>query len=115
MLEIIPIQHKLKYFIYDRSDCQPFLNKAGIAVSIAIDYELQDRMIGVRNLAGAGNFSLRHRVQTGSRAHPGALSLGVKRPGREAGHSLPCNAEVRECMEPYLHSPLPLPFNFTRI
>jgi len=27
---------------------------------------------------------------------PGALSLGVKRPGREADHSPPCSAEVKE-------------------
>jgi hypothetical protein len=27
---------------------------------------------------------------------PGALSLGVKRPDREAGHSLPSSAEVKE-------------------
>jgi hypothetical protein len=34
-----------------------------------------------------------------------ALSLGVKRPGREADHSHPSNAEVKECVELYLHSP----------
>jgi hypothetical protein len=49
---------------------------------------------GVRIPAGAGNFSPHRRVQTGSGAHPvsypvdtGALSLGVKRPGREVYHS----------------------------
>jgi len=43
---------------------------------------------------GARNFSLHHRVQDGSGAHPasypvrtGALSLGVKRVGHEADHS----------------------------
>jgi hypothetical protein len=36
---------------------------------------------------------------------PGALSLGVKRPGREDNHSPPSSAEVKECMELYLHSP----------
>jgi len=35
---------------------------------------------------------------------PGALSLGVKRPGREADHLPPSSAEVKECMELYLHS-----------
>jgi len=35
---------------------------------------------------------------------PGALSLGVKRPGREAGHSPPSSAEVKECVELYLRS-----------
>jgi hypothetical protein len=36
----------------------------------------------------------------------GALSLGVKRPGREADHSPPSSAEVKECVELYLHSPI---------
>jgi hypothetical protein len=36
---------------------------------------------------------------------PEALSLGVKRPGREADHSPPSSAEVREWVELYLHSP----------
>jgi hypothetical protein len=35
----------------------------------------------------------------------GALSLRVKRPGLEADHSSPSNAEVKECVELYLHSP----------
>jgi hypothetical protein len=32
-----------------------------------------------------------------------ALSLGIKRPGREADHSPPSSAEVKECVELYLH------------
>jgi hypothetical protein len=36
---------------------------------------------------------------------PGALSLGVKRPRREAHHSPPSSVEVEECVELYLHSP----------
>jgi hypothetical protein len=36
---------------------------------------------------------------------PGALSLGVKRPGREADHSPPSTSEVKESVELYLHSP----------
>jgi hypothetical protein len=35
---------------------------------------------------------------------PGDLSLGVKRPGREADHSPPSSAEVEEWVELYLHS-----------
>jgi hypothetical protein len=69
------------------------------SVSIATGYELDDRMIGVRTPVGAGNFYLRHHVQTGSRAHrlvSGALSLGVKRPGREADHLPPSSAAVKE-------------------
>jgi hypothetical protein len=36
---------------------------------------------------------------------PRALSLGVKRSGREADHSPPSSAEVKECVELYIHSP----------
>jgi hypothetical protein len=36
---------------------------------------------------------------------PGDLSLGVKRSGREDVHSPPSSAEVRECVELYLHFP----------
>jgi hypothetical protein len=36
---------------------------------------------------------------------PGSLSLGVKRPGREAYHSPPSSAEVKEWVELYIHSP----------
>jgi hypothetical protein len=39
---------------------------------------------------------------------PGALSLGAKRPGREADHSPPSSAEVKECVRLYLHSPIRL-------
>jgi hypothetical protein len=35
----------------------------------------------------------------------GALSLGVKRSGREADHSLSSTAEIKEWVELYLHSP----------
>jgi hypothetical protein len=35
---------------------------------------------------------------------PGVPTLGVKRPDREADHSLPSNAEVKERVELYFHS-----------
>jgi hypothetical protein len=35
----------------------------------------------------------------------GPLFLVVKRPGREADHSLPSSTEVKECEELYFHSP----------
>jgi hypothetical protein len=62
---------------------------------------LQAGSSGVRVPAGAGNFSLHHRVQTGSGANLASYpmgtrgsSLGVKRPRGEANHSSPCSAEV---------------------
>jgi len=55
------------------------------------------------------------RVQTGTGAHPHthtpnqriprALHLEVKWPGREAHYSPLSNAEVKECVELYFHSP----------
>jgi hypothetical protein len=49
------------------------------SVGIAADYGLDDRMIGVRIPVGAGNFSLHHRVQNGSGAHPASYTtLGYK-------------------------------------
>jgi hypothetical protein len=56
-------------------------------------------------------FSLLHVVQTCYGAHqpriqcvPGALSPGVKRPGREADHSPPASAEVKK-MWIYIYTP----------
>jgi hypothetical protein len=39
---------------------------------------------------------------------PGALFQGVKRQGREADHLTPSSAEVKECVDLYLHSPIRL-------
>jgi hypothetical protein len=83
------------------------------SVGIALGYWLDGRGSGVRFPAGARNFSLHHRcVQNSSGAHPtsypmgiGVPSLGVKRSGREADHSPPSSAEVKERVELYLHSP----------
>jgi hypothetical protein len=65
-------------------------------VGIATGYGLEDP--GFRQ---DKTFSLLHSVQTGTQAHPasypigtGAISPGVKRPGREADHSPPSSAEV---------------------
>jgi hypothetical protein len=91
------------------------LENCDSSVGIALSYGLEDRGSRVRFPAGAGNFSLHHRVQNGSGAHPASYpmgsrgsSLGVKRPGRETDHSPPSSAEVKECVELYLHSPIRL-------
>jgi hypothetical protein len=60
-------------------------------------------MIGIRTSERAENFSLYHRVQNVSGAHPasypmgtGPLSLGIKKPWHEAGHSPASSAEVKK-------------------
>jgi hypothetical protein len=51
-----------------RFSCSPFIPPTG--------YGLNDRMIGLRFSAGAGNFSLQHHVRTGSGAHPASYPMG---------------------------------------
>jgi len=48
------------------------------SVDIATDCGLADGMIGFRIRAGAGSFSVRHCVQTGSWAHPASYTMGAK-------------------------------------
>jgi hypothetical protein len=85
------------------------------SVGIALGYGLDDRGSGVRFPAGAGKFSLHHRVQNGSGAHTASYPVntrvcfpGVTWPGCEADHSPPSSAEVKEWVELYLHSPIRL-------
>jgi hypothetical protein len=59
------------------------------------------------------DFSMLSRTDLGPTQPPiqcveGALSMGVKRPERETDHSPPSSAEVKECVELYLHSPIRL-------
>jgi hypothetical protein len=85
------------------SKCIGYNKSRDSSVGIALGYGMDDRGFRVRFPAEAGNFSLHHRVQNGSGPTqspiqwvPGALSLGVKRPGREADHSPPSTTEVKE-------------------
>jgi hypothetical protein len=48
------------------------------SVSIVPDYGLDDRGSRIRFPAGAGNFSLHHRVQNGSGAHPASYPAGTR-------------------------------------
>jgi hypothetical protein len=64
----------------------------------------------------SGNFSLHHRVQNGSGAHPASYPVdtrgsfpGVKWPGREADHSRPSSAEVKNAWS--YTSTLPIRFH----
>jgi hypothetical protein len=45
---------------------------------IALGYRLDDRGSRVRFPAGAGNFSLHHRVQNGSGAYPASYPVGTR-------------------------------------
>jgi hypothetical protein len=48
------------------------------SVGIALGYGLDDRGSRVRLPAGAGNFSLHHRVQNCSGAHPASYPRGTR-------------------------------------
>jgi hypothetical protein len=48
------------------------------SVGIALDYGLEDRGSRVRFPAEAGNFSLHHRVQNGSGAHPASYPMDTR-------------------------------------
>jgi hypothetical protein len=47
-------------------------------LGIALGYGLDDRGSRIRFPAGAGNFSLHHRVQNGSGAHPASYPMGTR-------------------------------------
>jgi hypothetical protein len=58
------------------------------SVGIALGYGLDDRSSRVRFPAEDGNFSLHHRVQKGSEAHPAPYPMGTRgsfRGGKAAG------------------------------
>jgi hypothetical protein len=90
--------------------CLPSKNR-GSSVGVVTGYGLDDRMIEVRFPVGLGIFlfttpsrpTLRP-TQPPIQWVAGALSLGVKREEREADHSHPSSADVKECVDPYLHS-----------
>jgi hypothetical protein len=74
------------------------------AIGIATGYELHDRRVGVRVPVGSRIFS--SSPQRPDRLWgppslfiqwvPGNLSPGIKREGRESGHSSPTSAEVKK-------------------
>jgi hypothetical protein len=60
----------------------------GSSVGIVLGYRLDDRGSTIRFPAGAGNFSLHHRVHSGSGAHPASYPMGTRGSfpwGKEAG------------------------------
>jgi hypothetical protein len=80
------------------------------AVGIATSYWLDDWRVGVRVPVGARIFSTSFRPALGSTQPPiqwvpGALSPGVRRPGRETNHSPATSAEVKKTWV-YIFTPL---------
>jgi hypothetical protein len=78
------------------------------AVGIAMGYGLDDRGVGVRVAVGSRIFSSPCRPDRPwgpIQWVPGALSPGVKGPGREADHSPPTSTEVKK-MWIYTSTPL---------
>jgi hypothetical protein len=70
------------------------------SVAIALGYGLDDLVSRVRLLRGAGNFLFTTRTALGPtqppiQRVPGAVSLGVKWPEREADHLPTSSAEVK--------------------
>jgi hypothetical protein len=74
------------------------------SVIIALGYGLNDRRFESRHGLGIFLYATVSRPAPGPTQHPiqwvlGSLSLGVRRPGREADHSPPSSAEIKECVE----------------
>jgi hypothetical protein len=89
-----------------------YLSSIGARIAQRYSVGLQDGSSGIRVPAEAGNFSPYHRsrqvlgpTQTPVQWAPGNVSLRTGWPGREADHSPPSSAEVKECVGLCLHSP----------
>jgi hypothetical protein len=88
--------------LFEYSYC-PCFRSGNSSVGTATSWGLDDREVGCRVLVGSRIFSSLRRLdrlwgstQPPIQGVPGALSLGVKRQGSEADHSLPASAEVKK-------------------
>jgi hypothetical protein len=74
-----------------------------VTCTLLSDYGMDDRAKDVRSPTGAEDFSSSPGVQTGSGDHPASYPMGIggpfpggkARPGRDADHSPPSSAEVK--------------------
>jgi hypothetical protein len=87
-----------------------YVGSRGSSVGIALGYELDDWGSIPGRGVGIFLFTTASRTALGPTQPPiqwvqGALSSGVKQQAREADHSPPSSAEVREWVELHLHSP----------
>jgi hypothetical protein len=83
-------------------NCTKVMESLDSSVGIALDYGLNDRGSRVRFPAGAGLFTTTSRTALGStqppiQGIPEALSPGVKRPRREADHSIRITVALFGC------------------
>jgi hypothetical protein len=98
---------KLSFYIF----LKPFWQGAAVAQSVLC--LTTGWTTGGRSPTGAEDFSSSLCVQTGSGAHPASCTVGTggpfpggkTRPGREADHSPPSSAEVKNELEQNLLSP----------
>jgi hypothetical protein len=56
----------------------PLSKNRDSSVGIVLGYWLDDQGSRLRFPAGAGNFSLHHRVQNGSGTHPASYPMGIR-------------------------------------
>jgi hypothetical protein len=84
------------------------------SIGTATGYGLDNRVIGLgcRRALGILLFDTVSRPAVGRPAPiqwvPGALSVGLKLPGHEVDDIPPSSAEIKECVELHLHSPIRL-------
>jgi hypothetical protein len=86
---------------------------SGSRDSSALGYGLNDRVFESRQGLESFLSTTASRPALGPTQSPiqwlsGAVSLGIERPESDAEHSPPSSAEVKECVELYLHSPTSL-------
>jgi hypothetical protein len=68
--------HQIQHYIFGHIVFH--IKSRDSSVGIALGYGLDDRGSRVRFPAGAGNFSLHHRVQNGSGTHPVSYPMGTR-------------------------------------
>jgi hypothetical protein len=72
------LTHGLTYPLMPANKCAIVHSKScGSSVGIALGYGPDDRGSRIRFPTGAGNFSLHHRVQNASEAHPASYPVGT--------------------------------------
>jgi hypothetical protein len=86
--------HLFHFFLVLKKN-SPLLLTLDSSVGIATGYGLEGRGVGVRVPVVSRLFSSPRRPEQPTQWVPGVYSPGVKRLGREAGHSPPLSAEVK--------------------